>query len=173
MIRPRPLRTRRASRTRRLASLIALIILAVAGSAAAQETVRVTLPAGVSFNVPDIANTVTGSPNPTGIRFNQATLLPNRGLRISVKADTPTFTPPNGTIKIPAANVSWTTSNPNKGVGANGTLSSTSYTMVFQGQANSNTGQIDVAWKLAPLPAGVHAGTHTLTMRWKVESIVP
>jgi hypothetical protein len=152
---------------------IGLMILAFASTTAAQETVRITLPSSLAFNVTNISNTVTATPNPTTLRFQQAVLLPNRALRVSVRADTSTFTPPNGTTRIPAAYVSWTTSSPTRATGANGTLSSTAYTMVLQSQTNANNGNIDVTWKLAPLPAGVHAGNHTLTIRWKLESVVP
>ena len=154
--------------------LTGLMVLALGRTAAAQETVKVTLPGSVSFSVPNMSNTVTGTPDPTNLRYQQAILLPNRALRVSVKADTSTFTPPStSTIKIPAANVSWTTGSATRATGFNGTLSSTAYTVVFQGQTNANNGSIDVTWKLAPLPGGVRAGAHSLTMRWKLESIVP
>jgi hypothetical protein len=153
--------------------LIGMMILSLGNAAAAQETVRITLPASVAFSVPNMSNTVTGSPNPTTLRFQQASLTATHALRVSVRADASTFTPPSGMIKIPAANVSWTTSNPTRATGFSGTLSSTAYTTVFQSQTNANNGNIDVTWKLAPLPAGVRAGAHNLTIRWKLESIVP
>jgi len=165
-----PVNTRRIGRH---VIFMALAMGAFAGAAAAQETVKITLPSSVAFSVPNMSNTVAGTPNPTTLRYQQAILLPGHALRVSVRADTSTFTPPNGTTKIPASNVSWTTSNPTRATGSYGTLSSTAYTMVFQGQTNANNGTIDVTWKLAPLPSGVHAGAHTITMRWKLEAIVP
>ena len=154
--------------------IFGVFLLACPESVDAQESVRITLPAGITFAVTNIANTTTGSPNPAQLRFNQAILLPTKVLRVSVKADTPTFTPPVPSAKpIPASNVSWTTSNPTRVTGSNGTLSSSSYTLVFQSQANANNGNLDVTWSLSPPPVGVRAGAHQLTVRWKVESITP
>jgi hypothetical protein len=171
------MRARVASTARRrtarcgLIALVALILLPC--RAFAQETVSISFPAAVSFGVTNISATTTGTPNPSVIRFSNQILLPVHALRISVKAETADFTPPGGTTKIPASKASWTTSNANHGIGSNGTLSSVSYSVVFVGQKNNQPGGIDLTWTLAPPPSGIRAGTHTLTLRWKVEAITP
>jgi hypothetical protein len=153
--------------------LVALVLIVSRHPSFAQETVSVSFPAAVSFSVTNVSATTTGSPNPSVIRFSNQILLPAHALRISVKADTADFTPPGGTTKIPASKASWTTSNPNHGIGSNGTLSSASYSIVFVGQKNPQPGGVDLTWTLAPPPSGIRAGTHTLTVRWKVEAITP
>jgi len=33
------------------------------------------------------------------------------------------------------------------------------------------SGRVDITWKLAPPPAGIRAGSHTLSITWKLESL--
>jgi hypothetical protein len=166
------------SRRRRCTIRFGLIVVAglLVSSARAlaqqSETVSISFPLGVTFNVTNISATTTGSPNPTAVQFSSPNLLGNHVLRISVRADAADFTPPSGAIKIPASRVSWTTSNASHGIASNGTLSSASYALVFVGQKNQ-AGGVDLAWTLAPPPSGIRAGAHTLTIRWKVESVAP
>jgi len=35
------------------------------------------------------------------------------------------------------------------------------------------SGRVDLGWPLAAPGSGIRAGTHQLTIRWKVESITP
>jgi hypothetical protein len=105
------------------------------------------------------------------VSFNQAILDPGRVLRISVKADgdsTPAVLGP-----ILASSFSWTTSAVQNGIGLNGTLDKATYTPVFQGNVGAKTGRVDLSWRLAPQGPSVQAGTHQLTLRWKVESVTP
>jgi hypothetical protein len=78
--------------------------------AEAQESVRITVPAGVSFNVTNVAANTAA--NPARVDFDTAILLPLHRLRISVRADAANFASPSpaGTL-IPAGKASWTTSN--------------------------------------------------------------
>jgi hypothetical protein len=55
----------------------------------------------------------------------------------------------------------------------NGTLSATSYTLVFQSNPSPSSGHADLEWTLAAPGGGVRAGLHQLTVRWKLESIMP
>lgn len=141
-------------------------------AADAQETVGVAVPSAVSFSVTDVSTNTTGSPSPATISFSNANLDPGKALRISVQADAPAFTPPAGP-GIPASHVSWSTLGAAAGTGWNGTLSSTSYTLVFQSDPGPTSGHLDLEWTLAAPGGGIRAGTHQLTIRWKVESITP
>jgi len=151
------------------AAAFSLVLLAAPG-ASAQETVRITLPATVTFSVANVRAGTQGTPAPTSITANQLALVSGHGLRISVKADGDLI----GTAgSIPASRVSWTTSSVSKGVGSNGTLSTAAYTQLFIGQANSSTGRVDVTWTLSAPGTALRASTYQATLRWKLESVVP
>jgi hypothetical protein len=162
--------------TRSLALRIAMLGIAAwaaAGvSAAAQETVSIAMPSAVSFSVTDVSRNTTGSPSPTTISFSNASLNSGKALRVSVQADAAAFTPPGGP-SIPASKVSWSTLGAAGGTGWNGTLSSTSYTLVFQSDPSPTSGHVDVEWTLAAPGSVIRAGIHQLVIRWKVESITP
>jgi hypothetical protein len=55
----------------------------------------------------------------------------------------------------------------------NGVLSKTTYTPVYQSNVVVLSGRVDVVWKLLPPTPAVRAGTHQVTLRWKVESVTP
>jgi hypothetical protein len=151
-------------------SMVASFVLA--GIAlTAQESVQISLPAIVSFEVLDVGVSTAGNPSPTTISFDNASLTPGRALRLSVKAEGD-FTPPSGT-PIPASNVSWTTSNALNGVGINGMLSATAYNSVFESQVGATSGGLDVSWTLSAPGTPLHAGNHQVTLRWKLEAMTP
>jgi hypothetical protein len=87
-----------------------------------------------------------------------------------VQPDAAAFTPPSGP-SIPASNVSWSNLGANGGVGMNGTLSSSSYALVFQSDPGRTSGHIDLRWTLSAPGSGIRAGNHQLTIRWKIESV--
>jgi hypothetical protein len=153
-----------------------LFIVWLAGSAPslAQETVDVVLPAAVSFTVFDVSVATTGSPEPTRLEFTSIQLQAGNALRVSVQADAAAFTPPApGGSTIAASKVSWTTSGAVGGSGTPGTLSDTAYSQVFETTTAASAAQIDVHWTQAAIGGGVRSGSHDLTMRWKLESVVP
>jgi Carboxypeptidase regulatory-like domain len=115
--------------------------------AAVLDSVKVTLPMSVSFAVPNVSASTTGSPSPTTASFSNAVLILTTKVRLSVKADS-NFVPPSGPA-IPAALVSWTTSSPVQGVGSNGTLSTTAYGQLFESTPNKTSGSVNVTWTLA------------------------
>ena len=147
--------------------------LAAAGTATAQETVAIEVPSNVSFPVTNVSVGTSGAPDPVTVRFSQGNLGPGRALRISVQADGSTFTPPAGGVTIPASSVSWTSVGVGAGTGFNGTLSASTYAIVFQSDPGSASGHVDLGWTLAAPPAGIRAGNHQLTIRWKLEAITP
>lgn len=153
--------------------LVTVIVWAAAGApVAAQETVTIGMPSFVSFLVTDLASTTNGAPSPSVVNISGASLTTGKALRVSVIADTAAFTPPSGP-GIPIAKVSWQVLGANGGTGANGTLSASSYGLVFQANPATASGHVDLAWSLAALGTGIRAGNHQVTIRWKVESITP
>ena len=156
----------------RIALFAIMAWAAIGASAAAQETVNFTPPLAISFPVTNVSVTTSGAPHPATITFSQANLSAGQALRVSVQADAAAFTPPSGS-SIPASNLSWTTVGAGGGIGSNGTLSSSSYTLVFQSDPGQTSGHADLAWTLAAPGAGIRAGSHQLTIRWKLESITP
>ena len=175
---PRP--RARASRGAADHWLTALVVVVLTGAwaggrdaaSAAPELATVFLPAGVMFLVTDVGAPTSGSPAPTPVRFVNGTFKNKRALTISVRADSD-FTPAGGGAPIPAAAVSWTTSGVTNGVGANGTLSTSSYGLVYQSTQEAPIGGLDLSWTLAAPGTGVVAGAHHMTVRWRFESIRP
>jgi hypothetical protein len=167
--------SRLARRRRRAAVLVlfgAIVGVTASAGVAAQETVTIGVPSFVSFSVTDLTTNTNGAPSPSAVSFSTPSLTIGKALRVSVMADAAAFTPPGGP-GIPVAKVSWRVLGANGGTGANGTLSSSSYALVFQANAATASGHVDLAWSLAALSSGIRAGTHQLTIRWKVESITP
>jgi hypothetical protein len=146
--------------------ILAALVLRGPGLSAA-ETVRVTLPAAISFAVTNVSVSTAGSPSPTALSFSSGTLLATHGLRISVLALS-NFVPPSGAA-IPAANVSWTTSGATNGIGSNGVLSTSAYVELYQGTKAKQSGSVNVTWTLAAPGTPLIAGHHVLTVRWKLE----
>jgi len=141
--------------------------------ASQSQSVTITLPAAVTFAVTNVGATTVGNPAATRVSFSGAILSANRAVRIGVRANAD-FTPPSaGATTITANRVSWTTAGAVNGVGFNGTLSRLSYTDLFEGNENATAGHVDVTWRLAALTLPVRAGAHTLTMRWRIQSINP
>ena len=163
--------------SRRL-SLISVIFLAawaaVTPNSCAGDSADVSVPATVSFVVLDLDEQTTGSPDPTTISFSNASLMPGGYVTFAIKADAADFTRPieEGNT-IPASAVSWTVGGASNGTGSPGTLSESAYTLVFQSNADATSGSADITWTLAAVGSGVHAGDHTLSATWKIESFFP
>jgi hypothetical protein len=138
------------------------------------QTVTVTVPAGVSFNVADVSASTVGTPNPATVSYSTPLLFTNsQKLKISVRADSTVFAGP-GTTRIAASSASWTATTPS-GTASNGTLTNAAYVEVYRSPANlqiTTTGSVSMVWTLAPIAAaGLRSGTHTLTVRWRFEAI--
>ena len=137
----------------------------------APDTVSVSIPVAVGFAVTNVSAATAGSPASGTVSFSSLNVAGGRVLRISVKADSD-FVPPAGAA-IPASRVSWTTSGASNGVGSNGVLSTSAFGQLFQSGNGKKNGSVNVAWSLAAPGASIRAGIHTLTVRWKLESINP
>ena len=129
------------------------------------------MPSTVTFVILNVAASSGGIPNPTTISFSNAQLLPGRALRISVKADSATLTPPGGAA-IPASNTSWTCNGVN-GTGFAGTVTSAGYTRVYQSDADATSGSCSIVWSFAAPGASILAGFHVVDLRWTFESVAP
>jgi hypothetical protein len=153
-------------------TLVAMVglTLGTAVSTAAQESVTIVLPTTVTFSVPDVSSATPADLDPVTVQFSGAVLNPSRVLRISVIADSSTLAGPGGSI-IPVSAVSWTVSGAAGGSGTPGTLSSSSYSRVFQSTQTVGSGSFDLSFTLAPVPGTLRAGNHTVRVRWKLESI--
>jgi len=152
-----------------IGSALAAVLSMVGPVDLSADSVRITVPASVSFAVTDVSASKVGTPNPSTVSFDSAVLVPGRQLRISVKADG-NFIPPGGPA-IPANRVSWVTSSPVNGTGANNTLSRTVYRLLFLSTPLVTSGSVNVVWTLAAPGTPLRAGTHTLILRWRLESI--
>lgn len=153
----------------RIVWILALLLVVGRSTAARAQTATISMPAGVSFAVSNVTQSVTGSPGPFRIVFSTKSITGNNNFYVSVKADTATFAGP-GTTRIPAAKVSWTATPIGGGTGSPGTLSSAAYSQVYV-TGNNKSGAIDMTWTLASIAAaGLRAGTHTLTVRYRLEA---
>lgn len=146
-------------------------------TAAVSEQARITVPAGVTFSVSNIA--ASNSQDIAIAVQNIVLTTASRQLRISVKADSAAFTPPqSGATTWAATAVSWT-SGPGGGpnawqnaTGSAGTLSSASFNTVAT--CNPDVASCSIA-KL-PLTLGSatgvsRSGSYSLTVTWKFEAI--
>ena len=141
-------------------------------SAIVTEQARVSFPAAVTFAVSDVtsATPATGvSVTITNIVLGTAT----KQLKISLQADAANFTPPVvGSPTWGAGDVTWTAGSWTNATGSSGTLSGSAYntvaTCAADAAACSTTGLV---LTLGAKPAVQRSGTHTLTVRWKVEAI--
>jgi hypothetical protein len=155
----------------RFTFFVVLFVIATASWATAQESVNITLPTAITF-IASTTGAVTGTPSPTTITFDSAVLSPGRALRISVIADSASFTGPDGP-SFPSSKVSWTVSNASGGSATAGTLSASSYTQIFQSDVLTLSGGFDVDWTLASVAGVQRGGSHTVTLRWKLEAVYP
>lgn len=158
---------------RLLFAVVLLFAAAWASPASAQpRRVTITIPAGVSFAVNNISANTPGVPASTRISFtNTVNFKKNDSFNISVKADSAFFRGPASSQSIPASAVSWTATTP-AGVASNGTMSQANWIQVFASPNEPSNGSVALQWALGPLTAaGLRAGTHTLTVRWRLEAL--
>jgi hypothetical protein len=136
-----------------------------------QGLVTITVPASVGFTVPNVSVSTTASPLAANVAFSNLVVLPTQTLRMSLMAAAGTFTSPSPGTGIPATKLTWTTSNASGGTGSSGTLSSVTWTQFFQSNALVLSGGVDVRWVLQPPGGGIRSGSHTLTVRYRLEAL--
>ena len=136
------------------------------------EQVRITVPAGVTFNVSNIGvSTVAPAVSITADQIVMASAT--KQLKISLQANAASFTPPvGGAVTWSAGDVTWNAAIWTNATGNAATLSHSSSNTVATCQADaascSTTGLV---FTLAPKPTVQRSGTHTLVVAWKLESI--
>jgi hypothetical protein len=154
---------------------LTVVLLAVAqgwiGEAQVIESVRITAPPLLTFDVADVDVITYASGGVFTVSFDQGVLRSGRAVRISVRAEGDLDSP--GGPRIPAAALSWTTSGASNGIGVNGTLSKSQYRTVFEGVAGVTSGRVDVTWSLELGNRNVKAGVHTGQLRWRIETFNP
>lgn len=148
--------------------LAGCLCLAMRLPCGAQDTVDISLPAAVTFVVGDISASTDAVQNPTQVSYSNFT---GTNLRISIKAENADFTRPIEDGGYIHANlVSWTCTGCGPGgTTHNGSLQGGSYVDIYDGTAASNS--FDITWTLATITEAVHAGDHSLTSTWKIESL--
>jgi len=173
------------------ASFSVLLVAASAGVANAQTTVtlpdtsqttlltatvseqaRIVVPASVSFNVGNIANSTAASA--ATVTIDRMVLASaTKQLRISVQANAASFTPPSvGATTWSASDVTWNAASWTRATGVSGVMSSVSFTQVATcdpGAADCST--TDLTFTLGAKPTVNRSGAHTLIVTWKFEGI--
>ena len=173
------------------ASAIGAILLAFAVPAAAQQTVtltdtsqtttltanvseqaRVTVPAGVTFNVANVSASTAAtaaSVTVTSIVLASAT----KQLQVSLQANAASFTPPVvGSTTWGAGDVTWNAATWTNATGASGTLSNAAYTTVATcAAAATDCSTTGLVFTLGAKSTVQNAGSHTLVVTWKFASM--
>jgi hypothetical protein len=141
-------------------------------TAVVSDQAKVAVPAGVTFAVNDIAsNTTAGAASVTVTNIVLATAT--KQFRISLQADSATFTPPvGGAATWSATAVSWNAATWTNASGTAGTMSSSAYNTVATCTADAATcSTTGLTFTLAADTTVKRSGNHTLVVRWKFESI--
>lgn len=137
------------------------------------EQAQVTVPAGVTFNVTNVAaNTAASAASVTVDTIVLATAT--KQLKISLQAGAASFTPSVALATTWAAgDVSWNAATYSaSGVGATGTLSNTAYNAIATcGADAASCSTTNLVFTLASKATVKRSGNHTLVMTWKFESI--
>jgi hypothetical protein len=136
------------------------------------EQARVTVPAGVTFSVTNVSSSTAATAASVMVQ-NIVLATATKQMRVSLQANAASFTPPVvGSTTWGAGDVSWNASTWTNATGAAGTLSNSAYTAVATCTADtpdcSTTGLV---FTLGAKPAVQRAGSHTLVVTWKFESI--
>lgn len=148
-------------RTRLTTAAAGLIWLLLRASAGAQERVDVDFPSGAIFPVGLGAGMVAVS-GPTLLSFRHALLSPGGRLRFSVRAE--------GEGVLTGCVVTFS-AHSMRGTARDGVLSVTDFLPVFESAPSAVSGSAEITWTLRCRSAIDRAGPHTLTLRWKVESV--
>ena len=141
-------------------------------TAEVSEQARVTVPAGVTFNVTNI-NAATASAA-TSVTVDSIVLATaGKTLKMSVQASAAAFTPSVATAATWAAvDVSWSAGTfSNGGTGVVGVLALTPVAGATCAADVSACSTTNLVFTLAPNALVKRSGNHTLVMTWKFESI--
>ena len=136
------------------------------------EQARVTVPAGVTFNVSNVSASTAATAASVAVQ-SIVLATATKQLKVSLQANAASFTPPTvGATTWSAGDVSWNAPTWTNATGASGTMSSAAYTEVATCAADagdcSTTGLV---FSLGAKSTVQRAGAHTLVVSWKFESI--
>jgi hypothetical protein len=136
------------------------------------EQAKVTVPAGVTFNVTNAGNSTAASAASVTVQ-NIVLATSTKQLKVSVQANAASFTPPVvGATTWSASDVTWNAATWTSATGASGTLSNSAYGAV--GTCDADAGSCSttgLVFTLASKSTVKRAGDHTLVVTWKFESI--
>ena len=141
-------------------------------SAVVNEQARVSVPAGIAFSVTNVGAATDALP--AAVSVDQIVVASaTRQLRISLRADAASFTPPvGGATTWAAGDVSWNAASWTAATGAAGSLSAATFSTVATCDPGATACATSaLTFSLAAKPAVQRSGTHTLIVTWKVESI--
>jgi hypothetical protein len=136
------------------------------------EQARVTVPAGVTFNVTNV--TAATAATAASVTVDSIVLsTATKQLQVSLQGNAASFTPPVALATTwSAGDVTWNAATWTNATGASGTLSNSAYATVATCAADatdcSTTGLV---FTLGAKATVNRAGNHTLVVTWKFESI--
>jgi hypothetical protein len=136
------------------------------------EQARVTVPAGVTFTVGDVsASTAAGAASVSVSNIVLATAT--KQFKVSLQANAAAFTAPvGGSTTWSASDVSWNAAAWTNATGAAGTLSNSAYNTVATCAADAaDCSTSALVFTLGAKGTVKRAGSHTLVVTWKFESI--
>ena len=141
-------------------------------TATVSEQARVTVPAGVTFNVTNVSASTAATAASVTVQ-NIVLATATKQMRVSLQANAASFTPPVvGATTWAPGDVTWNAATWTNATGASGTLSNAAYTAVATCTADvadcSTTGLVFTLGAKATVKS---AGDHTLVVTWKFESI--
>lgn len=144
-------------------------------TASVSEQASVSVPSGVTFNVTDISSSTAASAATVSIS-SIVLATATKQVRLSVKANAASFTPPAGSgagaVSWDATDVSWNAPTWTNGTGSSGTLSDSTYNAVATSDAAaSSIDTSSLVFTLGGKSTVNRSGNHTLNITWKVESI--
>jgi hypothetical protein len=136
------------------------------------EQARVTVPAGVTFNVTDIASSTAATAASVSID-NIVLATATKQLKVSLQGGAASFTPPvSGATTWSASDVTWNAATWTNGTGASGTLSNSSYNEIATCTADAATcSTTGLVFTLGAKTTVKRSGNHTLSVTWSFESI--
>ncbi len=176
---------------RKIFAALGTLVLAGAGAAFAQTTVslpdtsqtttltssvaeqaRVTVPAGVTFNVSNVGSSTAASAASVTVS-NIVLATATKQLKVSIQANAANFTPPvAGATTWAAGDVTWNAATWTNATGATGTLSNSAYNEVATCDADTaSCGTTGLVFTLGAKGTVKRSGNHTLAITWKFESI--
>jgi hypothetical protein len=141
-------------------------------TASVSEQARVTVPAGITFNVSNVAASTAASAATVSVS-SIVLATATKQFKVSLQANAAAFSPPvGGAVTWSASDVSWNAAAWTNATGALGTLSNAAYNTVATCAADAaDCSTSALVFTLGAKGTVKRAGSHTLVVTWKFESI--